>query len=184
MRNVLSVIGEYAGLLDDLLARVKIKGGRGQEPEKLKKLAASIDRQVKKGTEIMQRLSSFSHATDEETASFDLTALTENVSALARRRATLAGCRLEMDLPDEAIRLSGNPFTTQRAIFIGIELVVELLEAGDTVALNLTGAAASGAEQLSARIPELSAVVIELSGEVETSTTDGALSLIVTIPVS
>jgi signal transduction histidine kinase len=193
IRNVLSVIGEYAGLLDDLLSQAKRR--KGPDPEKLKNLAAKTTRQVRKGTEIMQRFSSFSHAADHETASFDLTALTGNIAALARRRVTLAGCTLEIDLPDEPLSLSGHPFTTQYAIFSGIQIILEALEAGGVIKLALTSEASTAAVCISAQVTgatadplsdqtsKLSAVMSELDGRVEASSSGGTVSLLLTLPV-
>lgn len=196
MRNVLSVIGEYAGLVDDLLASAGRR--RKLDFEKLQKLAASITRQVKKGTATMERFSRFAHAADAETASFDLTALTENVTALAQRHVALAGCGLEADLPDEAIPVRANPFSLQRAVFATIELVLESLEKGASVTIRLvgqgptalisvSGSATSGGgggdDELSDRISQLSAVMNELKGSIETSRENGILSLILTIPI-
>ena len=53
MRNVLSVVAEYAGLLDDLL--VGAEGGKPLDPVRLKKLATGITRQVAKGAEVARK---------------------------------------------------------------------------------------------------------------------------------
>jgi signal transduction histidine kinase len=192
MRNVLSVIGEYAGLLDDLLAHVD--DGSRLDCEKLKQLSAKITRQIRKGTEAMERFSRFAHATDEQTASFDLTELTRNMAALAERHVTLAGCRLETDLPESAMSVRSEPFSLQHAVFSAIQLILEFLEKGALVTLRLvvqgrtamifiSGTAASaGGDQLSGRISQLSAAMNELKGSIETSCSEGTISLILTLP--
>ncbi|MHC4177935.1 MAG: sensor histidine kinase [Planctomycetota bacterium] len=191
MRNVLSIIGQYAGLLDDLLALAK--GRKLKDYAKLQEIPAKIAGQVRKGTEAMERFSRFAHATDERTASFDLTALTGNLAALAQRHVTRAGCRLEAKLPDEAIPVRANSFSLQRAVFSAIELILEFLERGEpvtmklvtqgpTAVISLSGSAAGGGE-LSGRISRLSAVMNELKGGVETSSAGGALSLNLTVPI-
>ncbi|MBW2000159.1 MAG: hypothetical protein JRJ29_19645 [Deltaproteobacteria bacterium] len=190
MRNVLSIVGENAGLLDDQLALAE--SGKALDYEKLKKLSARITRQVTRGTQTMERFSRFVHAADEEAASSDLTAITETVAALAERHVVLAGCKLEADLPDEAIHVKANPFSLQHAVFSAIELILESLENGQVVAIKLAGrgatavmsvsGSAAGAGELSGRISRLSAVINELEGTVETSWEDGVLSLILTIP--
>ena len=55
MRNVLSIVGENAGLLDDQLALAE--SGKALDYEKLKKLSARITRQVTRGTQTMERFS-------------------------------------------------------------------------------------------------------------------------------
>jgi C4-dicarboxylate-specific signal transduction histidine kinase len=193
MRNVLSVIGENAGLLDDLVALADRK--KPLDCARLKKLSASIARQVVRGTEAMERFSRFAHAADEPTASFDLAAVTRNMAALAQRRVTLAGCRLEAELPPEAIPLRADPFRLQHAVFAAIECVLGTLESGGAIRMQLSrqgpkalillsGSAGGGAGEPSGRVsPQLSAIVDDLKGSVETSWVDGTLSLTLAIPI-
>lgn len=191
MRNVLSIVGESAGLLEDLLA---FAGGKKPlDHEKLKKLAARIARQVGKGTEAMERFGRFAHAADEQTASFDLAALTGNTIALAQRHAKLAGCTLEAKLPDESMPVTTNPFGLQRAIFSAIRLILQSQEKGEPVTIRLategpmavisiSGSAATGGE-LSGRISQLSAAMSELEGNVKESLVDGKPSLILSFRI-
>ena len=196
MRNVLSIIGENAGLLDDQLALAesgKPLGRKRLDLELLKKLSARIARQVQRGTQTMERFSRFAHAADQQTASFDLTALIETMTALGRRHVTLAGCKLEADLADGPIRVTSNPFKLQRAVFAAIELLLESLEKGESVTVRLAteGPAAvisvsgsvAGGDELSGRVSQLSPVISELQGNIETSRDDGILSLIFKIPI-
>ena len=190
MRNVLSIVGENAGLLDDRLALAE--SGTPLDHEQVKKVCGRITRQVRRGILTMERFSRFAHAADEEAASSDLRAITETVAGLAERHVVLAGCKLEADLPDEAIHVEANPFVLQHAVFSAIELVLDFLENGRVVTIKLArrGAAAvvsvsgnaAGADELPGRISRLSAVINELEGSVETCWEDGVLSLILTIP--
>ena len=142
----------------------------------------------------MERFSRFAHAADEEAASSDLTAITETMAALAERHVVLAGGKLEVDLPDEAIHVKAKPFSLQHAVFSAIELILESLENGQVVTIKLAGrgatavmsvsGSAAGAGELSGRISRLSAVINELEGSVETSWKDGVLSLILTVPAA
>lgn len=191
MRNVLSVIGEYAGLLDDLLALAK--GRKSLDHARLRELSAKIAAQVSKGTETMQRFSRFAHAADEHTASFDLTALAGNMTALARRHVTLSGCRLEAELPQEPIPLRASPFSLQYAVFSAIQLILEFLQKGElatislvnqgpTAVISISGSAAGG-NGSSAKTSQLSAVMNDLKGSMETSWADGILTVSLTVPI-
>jgi len=191
MRNVLSIIGEYAGLLADLLAAAE--AGRPLDHARLKQLSDNIVGQVRKGTGTMERFSRFAHTTDEPTASFDLTALAEDVAALAQRHVALAGCKLEVQLPNRAIQVIGNPFGLQHAVFSAIGIMLELLEKGEPATLRLdtegsmavisiSGNAAPGGD-LSGRISQLSAAMSELKGTAGTSWKDKMLSLVLTVPI-
>jgi signal transduction histidine kinase len=190
LRNVLSIVGEHAGLLDDLLAMATRR--KPLDAERVNKIAASIVRQVHKGTGILDRFSTFAHAAVEPSALFDLTALTENLASLALRRVTLAGGKLDTNLPQEPILIRGNPFQVQHALFTAVALILESVESGTTITINLV-AQASQAEitvtrqtgdddELPDRLDPLTTLVGNLGGSVEASSTDGTATLTMTIP--
>ncbi len=190
MRNVLSVIGEYAGLLEDLVAPAK--WGKSPDKASLKKLSAGMVNQVKKGTEIMERFSRFAHSTDHETTAFDLAAVTENMTALTKRRASNAGCRLESESPSGAIPVTANPLRVQLAMYSGIGLILQRAQRdaqitirpwinGSSAVISITAATEAGVD-LSAGISEVSAVVADLNGTIETTREGDLISLNIIFP--
>jgi nitrogen fixation/metabolism regulation signal transduction histidine kinase len=192
IRNVLSIIGENAGLLDDLLAAAE--HGKRLDYETLKRIAASITRQAKNGTGIMDEFSRFAHAADPQPPAADLTALAGTVAALAQRQARLAGCTLQAELPDEAIRVRANPFSLQHVLFSAVQVILECVESGAAATLKLaaqgpaaavsvTGKAACEEGELPGRISTLAEPLEELQASVETSCKEGVVSLIMTIPI-
>jgi C4-dicarboxylate-specific signal transduction histidine kinase len=191
IRNVLATVGEYAGLLADLL--VLAERGTPLDPARLKELSANIARQVSKGTEAMERFSRFAHATDEPTATFDLKVLAGDVAALAQRRLAMAGCRLEAQLPEATMLIRGNPFSLQRAVFSAIELVLAFLEKGELATLKLAAEGPLAVISISGRatctgeppagVSELSAMMKELKGKASFSCAEGRLSLALTMPM-
>ena len=192
MRNVLSIVGENAGLLDDQLALAR--GRKVPDPEKLKKVATRIDRQVKKGIEVMERFSRFAHAADEQRASVDLTAFVKDVTVLVQRHVRHLGGSLTTALPDQPLPITTHPFSLQRALFCCLQMVwqcadksgpvsIELSNQETSAVLTVSGAAVPGSDGLSYRISELSVVVNDLEASVDTSSEDGVLSLILTLPV-
>lgn len=194
MKNVLSIIGEYAGLLDDLLALAGDE--RPLNRPRLRKLSLDIANQVQKGTETMQRLSRFAHATDEQTASIDLTALVGNMVALSRRHVALAGCTLQAELPDGAIPVETSPFSLQHVVFSSIQVILDSVASGGLVVVKLVdqgstavitvSCSCEGARgcDLTDRAAQFSPLMRELKGDVETFSTDGMLSLVLSIPFS
>ena len=192
MRNVLSIVNENAGLLDDQLALAR--GRKVPDIEKLKKVAARITRQVSKGIEVMDCFSRFAHAADERQASVDLTGLVRDVTVLARRHVRQLGGSLSATLPDQPIPLMSNPFSLQRALFCCLQMVwesaeqgapvsVDLADHGTAAVLTVSGAEAPGSDGLSRRRSELDVVVKELAANVETSIAQGVLVLVLTLPV-
>jgi nitrogen fixation/metabolism regulation signal transduction histidine kinase len=191
MRNVLSIVGEYAGLLDDLLAAAE--RGKPVDPEKLKRLSTKITRQVKKGTEAMERFSYFAHAADQQTASVDLNAVARNVVGLAERKARLVGCTLQSSLPDEPMETVTDPFSLQHAVFAGIRWMLESPARGQIVTIQVARKGAngvisigSGAAELDGAVepaPDISTLMAQLGGTLETSVQDGKHALILTLPL-
>ena len=192
MRNVLSVIGENAGLMEDLLGLAE-RGG-ALDCEKLKQLSENITKQVRNGTQTMERFSRFAHAADEKTVVFDLTAVIGNTTALVQRHVTQMGCRLEAELPAEEIPVRANSFAVQHLVFLAIELILDSVGNGGLVRITLvrqrpmamiivSGRAIDRADELSGQISELFAAMSELKGSVETSSADGMDSVILSIPV-
>jgi C4-dicarboxylate-specific signal transduction histidine kinase len=195
MRNVLAIIGEYAGLIDDLLGMAKRK--KLSDPDKIKEVTGNIARQVGKGTEVMERFSRFAHAADERTASFDLASLVGNLAALARRRVDQAGCRLQTDVPDRPVPAHGNPFRLQYALFCALRLVldcptrsddritVKLVSQAEGAAIHVSGqmAGSFSNSELTAGVGRLSAALAELSGNAATNFEEGVLSVILTVPL-
>jgi len=193
MRNVLSIIGEYAGLLEDLAALAE--RGKPVDLERLKKVSGSVGRQVRKGTETMERFSRFAHAADEQTASFDLAGLVENTAALAQRHVAQAGCRLEVELPEGALPVRSNPFSLQRAVHCAVDTIlscpkreemiaIRIVREGPGAVIRVSGRVERGTDgELAARIAQLSAVLSELRGSLETSATDDTLCLALSVPI-
>ena len=191
IRNVLSVIGEYAGLLDDLTGLAE-KGG-SLDYAKLRRASQSITKQVKRGTLMMERFSRFAHAADEPVASFDLGALVENMAALAQRRAALAGCRLEAEPPGQAMPVQGDPFALQHLVFSAIQAMLEFSDKGEHLRVSAAregaaaavciSAAAAGGEPSGRIRQQLAAAADECGASLKTSWAEGRLSLILTIPV-
>ncbi len=190
MRNVLSVIGEYAGLMDDLLNLAE--KGKPLDQARLKKLAGNVTRQVKKGTEVMERFSRFAHAADEPTATFDLTVLTDSTVSLTQRHFARSGGMVHAELPDEEIAVTSSPFTVQHALFSAIQAVLESMESEGLVMVELADRGSEAAitvfgntpaiRALHDRIAPLSAAVDELNGRVEETSTEERPALILVLP--
>jgi len=191
MRNVLAVVGEYAGLMEDTLGLA----GRFRKPDcaKLEQLCAKIARKVRDGTETMERFSSFAHVLDDQTEACDLAAVTKNMVALARQRVAMTGCGIETELPDEAVPVRAHPFAAQHAVFAALELLLDSVEQGGCVrialavdgpaaVMRMSGSAADAAD-LSGKTSQLSGAMEELQGSVETAWTDGTLELALAIPL-
>jgi len=134
MNNVLAIVNELAGLMNDLLYGVKQGGDGGLE--RLGQTAEGIQKQIRRGEEIVKRLNRFAHSVDDPVSRFDLNAVIADMAAMAQRRAALKGVRFETKLCQEPLTITGFRFDIQRLAFAGLELASAALEGGGTVSIE------------------------------------------------
>jgi signal transduction histidine kinase len=190
MRNILAIVKENAGLLGDLVAGAG--NGRPLDRAKLKEIAGRIEAQVGRGAEAMRRLSRFSHATDEPVLAIDLVELAATVAAMLERRVATSGCRIELDLPGEAVPVRTAAFALQFALASAILLVAESLDKGGVIMMKVTARGdevsvsvstdVSSAAAWADGLPRLSVMMNELKGRIDTSLENGTASLTMAIP--
>jgi hypothetical protein len=141
MKNVLAIINEMVGLLDDLSRMAT--SGRPLEPERLQTMTGRLKAQVARGDGIMRGLNRFCHSVDRPQDTMDLTDLAGFVADLAKRRAALREVTLETPAPVQPRRVTGNAFALEHLIWAGLERAIGLAARGSTLAL-LTEAGPSG----------------------------------------
>ena len=134
MNNVLSIINEYSGLLNDLV--VAQEKGRPIRQETLARLSQGISNQIKRGEQEIKRLNRFAHSVDQEITAINLTALLDDITGLTQRSMNAKGSRLETAFPDEFLTLHGNPFLLQQAISLCMDIAMAPLEKGDTMSVS------------------------------------------------
>jgi signal transduction histidine kinase len=135
LNNVLSIVDQARGLLGDLTALAG--SGRGIDPRRLETIGERIDRQVRKGVEILNRVNRFSHSLDDPGAEFDADAEAENLVSLARRFADLKKVRLEFAPSADEVRSGGDAFALQQGIFICLRMILNDSEEGDRIACSV-----------------------------------------------
>lgn len=84
MKNVLAIINESAGLMQDIFSR---SGKNIQYVDKLEKAAGIIKKQIDKGADIATKFNAFSHSMDNETCQVTANEIIEQVIFLMHRFA-------------------------------------------------------------------------------------------------
>jgi C4-dicarboxylate-specific signal transduction histidine kinase len=118
--NVLNIVGEVAGLQDDLLRGAA--AGEPLDPGRLAQLAERIRLQTERGQDLLRHLNRFGHSVDQPFLSFDLADCLECHAVLARRFARLARVELTVRPPTAAAPVSGSPFALQMALVRCLEI--------------------------------------------------------------
>jgi signal transduction histidine kinase len=132
--NVITVIGELAGLLQDLS---NLAGDEHPVPlEKLKSVSVKISKYVLRGKELISHMNKFSHSVDEPCKEFELRELIENMQALTQRIVERRQMSLSLDLPEDSISITGDPFEMRRVFWACLNLFLESSSAKVSVSLR------------------------------------------------
>jgi signal transduction histidine kinase len=135
LNNILSIINEYSGLLDDLTS-VNNKE-KPIEKEKIQKIAINIAKQIKREESIIKLLNRFAHRIDNTLVTFNLNELVADITRLSQRFASLKKIELEIKVPDEPITLTNNPFAIQHVIFLCFKLALDYSNLEDNISIIL-----------------------------------------------
>jgi C4-dicarboxylate-specific signal transduction histidine kinase len=135
LNNVIAIINELTGLLDDM--RYSAEQGQQIGPERLKNLHERLERQVKRGEKIVKRLNKFAHSADQPIIEFDLNFVLGNLVDLTRRLADMKMVTLIYDSSEEPFQYTGNPFELQHILFRCIRLLLDSAEKEATVLLTV-----------------------------------------------
>jgi C4-dicarboxylate-specific signal transduction histidine kinase len=192
INNVVAIVGELTGLLDDLLYAAE--GGRPLNLEKLKDLSARLSKQVKKGETIIKRLNRFAHSVDEPVKQVNIKELLLQILAIAERFAFLKGIKLESQFTDDSVVIETNPFFLQQAVFLCIQLALSAAQKNDVIQIGfsqeksgirifLNGVNLTGTAEVAAKTDFLSVLMKELGGDFDIAPAHGAAyAIALTIP--
>jgi len=142
LKNVLAIINENAGLLEDLTFAAQ--RGSAIDPERLNRTAQNFLKQIHRADEILKNMSRFAHSIDQFNAQVNLQELTELVVNLAGRPAAMRKLSLAMNMPAEPVNLTTNPFLLENFIWLCLEFALSATSAGLTLTLT-SEKSASGA---------------------------------------
>ena len=135
LRNVLATIREHAGLIEDLLAMTG--DGIPIKPERLKRIAGRVARQITRGDQIINRLNRFAHSTDHPVCKFDLGALATDLVGYMQRMVERRGHRLELKLPEGTVGVWNSPFGVQQSIVSCLRALYDLPSDGHPLVLAI-----------------------------------------------
>ncbi len=133
MKNVLAIINESSGLIEDLMAMAP---EASPYHERYQKALTTIKAQVKRGVELTTRLNHFAHSPDSTIKQIDLNEITEQIIELSQRFARLKNVVLKTSPPtppEQPFHLVTNPVQLQMALFAGIECWLSLASPGNQI---------------------------------------------------
>jgi len=133
IKNVLAIINENAGLLEDftLLA----KQGHPFDPEKLKPVTERVKKQIQRADEIIKNLNTFAHGIDQTGTKLDLNETLKLVVALSERFASMRGINLVQTPYATPIMITIRPFFLQNLVWLCLNFAMNVV--GDEKTLGL-----------------------------------------------
>lgn len=134
LKNVLAIINENAGLLQDYTLRAE--KGIPLETERIKILAERMKGQVRRGDQIIKNMNWFAHSVDEIVKAVDLCDVLEHVIALAERLAAMKGVTLKINPATNPVRITTSPFFLENLIWICLEYTWDSCGKDKTVSID------------------------------------------------
>ena len=134
INNVLAIIKEASGLLEDILSLT----GEDAFPHK-NKFEITLNRifgQIQRGVAITNNLNRFAHSPDHSPSSIDLNEVAEQMALLSSRFARLKNVDLETGPKDGPLIIKTHLVSLQMVLFITIELFLDLTKFGGRIILS------------------------------------------------
>jgi C4-dicarboxylate-specific signal transduction histidine kinase len=133
IKNVLAIINENAGLLEDMT--LMAKRGMPIEPERLATLAQTVMKQISRADTIVKNMNRFAHSADESLKSVDLNDTLELVVVLSNRFASMRSVTLEPKLQKSPVKIRTSPFLLMNMIWLCLDFAMDT--AGDDKMVEL-----------------------------------------------
>jgi signal transduction histidine kinase len=136
VKNVLAVVNENAGLLQDYISMYE--RGTSIDPEQLKGVSQMIKKQVQRADAIMKNMNKFAHSIDQMTKMENVNDVLDIVTKLATRLANMREITLEKIPSDEPINIKTNPFLLENLIWLCLNFAMDSVGPGKKVRLLAT----------------------------------------------
>lgn len=133
IKNVLAIINENAGLLEDLTYAAQ--KGAAIDPERLSKACRQFSKQINRADQIVKNMSRFAHSVDQFKAQVNLHELAVLVGSLAGRLAAMRKLTIVVEPPEVVVMIDTNPFLLQNLLWLCLEYALGATIAGGEVRL-------------------------------------------------
>ena len=133
LKNVLAVINESAGFLEDVT--LMAKKGVPLDPGRLGSLAGTILKQVQRANTIIKNMNRLAHSLDEKQAAVDISSLLELMLCVSERIAVNRGVQIGGTVPENPISLITRPFFLETLVWILLDFAMNMC--GETKSINV-----------------------------------------------
>lgn len=119
IKNVLAIVNENAGLLEDLT--LMADRGKPIDPARLKMMAATLKKQVGRADGIIMNMNRLAHSIDQTVTTADLDQTIELVIALTARFAAMRGVKVDLQLPANPLTIKTAPFYLMNLLWLCLD---------------------------------------------------------------
>lgn len=134
IKNVMAIINESAGLLEDYT--LMVEKGLPIDPQKLKVVAQRVTKQIQRADDITKNMNSLAHSVDHFQKSVDLGEILELAVGLSKRLADMRSITLDLKLPTGPPSVITSPFHLQNLIWQVLDFAMDASGDGKTVGLT------------------------------------------------
>jgi signal transduction histidine kinase len=123
IKNVLAIINENAGLLEDLA--LMADGGAAIDPQRLQNMSRAVMKQVSRADAIMKNMNRLAHSVDESIEAIDLNDLLELLVALSNRFASTRGVGIQPKRNEGPVKLRTSPFFLMNLLWLCLDFAMD-----------------------------------------------------------
>jgi C4-dicarboxylate-specific signal transduction histidine kinase len=134
IRNVLAIVKESAGLIEDMVRAFDER--RPLDREKLIRAVGRIDAQIGRGAEVLSNLNRLAHSLDQAQSRVDLNQEVQRVAFLCQRFARQGRHSVEVRPGDRELPVVVNALQLQMALFTAVECCLDQLPEPGTVTIH------------------------------------------------
>ena len=133
IKNVLAIINENAGLLEDLV--LMADQGSAIEPQRLINMSRTVMKQVARADEIVKNMNRLAHSVDDSLKPIDLNDLLKLLVALSDRFASMRGVAVQPKLNESPVKLRTSPFFLMNLLWLCLDFAMDAAGEDKTVEL-------------------------------------------------
>jgi C4-dicarboxylate-specific signal transduction histidine kinase len=133
LKNVLAIIKENAGLLNDYLSMMS--KGKPIDPERFQTVTRRIDAQTRRADTIIKYLNQFAHTVDSFNQQVDLNQVLDLLTALHQRTAAMQQVTLSAKPADKPVEVTTSPFVLLTALGLGVSFALQAVAKGKALTL-------------------------------------------------
>ncbi len=123
IKNVLAIINENAGLLEDLT--LMADRGKPIDPARLVKMAATIKKQIGRADNIIKNMNSFAHSIDQTVTTVDLNEIVELIITLTARFAAMKNVQVDLQLPRDPPKIQTAPYQLMNLLWLCLDFAMD-----------------------------------------------------------